>query len=150
MSVSLKTRLPFSKKIFLDFTAHTRSIFKLFTSINLRNGSFFKPYNKLAVRVLSGIEHSAIRRQFDRMMNEEVQRDVCVVQIRDKVQESRLRWYGHVRRCEDDEMIMYAADREKEGKGHEENRDKDRRTVSRKMEDRSIWSCAKAEQDGKQ
>ena len=84
------------------------------------------------------------------MMNEEVQRDVCVVQIRDKVQESRLRWYGHVRRCEDDEMIMYAADREKEGKGHEENRAKDRRTVSRKMEDRSIWSCPDTEQDGKQ
>ena len=33
---------------------------KLFTSMNLRNGSFLKPFNKLAVRVLSGIKHLAI------------------------------------------------------------------------------------------
>ena len=83
-------------------------------------------------------------------MNEEVRRDVGVVQIRDKVHESRLRWYGDVRRCEDDEMIKCAADREEEEKGCEENRAKDRRTVSRKMEDRSIWSCAETKQDGKQ
>ena len=49
-----KERLPFS------FTGHTRSIFKMFTSMNLRIGSFLKPYNKLAVRVLSGLKHSAI------------------------------------------------------------------------------------------
>ena len=53
----------------------------------------------------------------DRMTNEEVRRDGAgVVQMRDKVQESRLRWYGHVRKCEDDEMIKWAADREEEGK----------------------------------
>ena len=52
----------------------------------------------------------------DRMMNEGVRRDVGVVQMSDKVQESRLRWYGHVRRCEDDEMIKWAADRVEEGK----------------------------------
>ena len=51
-----KARLPFSIYFLLDFTAHTRSIFKIFTSMNLRNGKF----NKLAVRVLSGIKHSAI------------------------------------------------------------------------------------------
>ena len=28
--------------------------------MNLQNGSFLKPYNKLAVRVLSGIKNSAI------------------------------------------------------------------------------------------
>ena len=56
----LKTRLPFSINFFLDFTAHARSIFKIFTSMNLQNGSFLKPYNKLAVRVLSGIKNSAI------------------------------------------------------------------------------------------
>ena len=56
----IKTRLPFSINFFLDFTAHTKSIFKILTSMNLRNGSFLKPYNKLAVRVLSGIKHSAI------------------------------------------------------------------------------------------
>ena len=53
-----KARLPFSIYFLLDFTAHTRSIFKIFTSMNLRNGSFLKPFNKLAVRVLSGIKHS--------------------------------------------------------------------------------------------
>ena len=52
----------------------------------------------------------------DRMTNEEVRRDVGVVQMRDKVQESRLRWYGHVRRCEEDKMIKWAADREEVGK----------------------------------
>ena len=56
-----KARLPFSIYFLLDFTAHTMSIFKSFTSMNLRNGSFLqKPFNKLAVRVLSGIKHSAI------------------------------------------------------------------------------------------
>ena len=38
------------------------------------------------------------------------------MQMRDKVQDSRLRWYGHVRRCEDYKMIKWAADREEEGK----------------------------------
>ena len=37
---------------------YTRSIFKIFTSMNLRNGLFLKPFNKLAVPVLSGIKHS--------------------------------------------------------------------------------------------
>ena len=53
-----KERRPFSINFFLHFTAHTRSIFKLFKSMSLRNGSFLKPYNKLAVCVLSGIKHS--------------------------------------------------------------------------------------------
>ena len=52
-----KARLPVSICFLLDFTAHTRSIFNIFTSMNLRNGSFLKPYNKLAVRVLSGIKY---------------------------------------------------------------------------------------------
>ena len=60
----LETRLPFSINFLLDFTAHTRSIFKIFTSMNLRNGSFLKPFNKLAVRVLSGIKHSVSPRVF--------------------------------------------------------------------------------------
>ena len=62
MSVFLcdKERLPFSINFFLDLTSYTKSIFKMFTSMNLRNGLFVKPYNKLAVRVLSGIKHSAI------------------------------------------------------------------------------------------
>ena len=34
----------------------------------------------------------------------------------------------------------------KREKDCEEDRDRDGRTASRKMEDRSIWSCAKAEQ----
>ena len=50
-----KGRRPFSIHFLLDFTAHARSIFKMFTSMNLRKGSFLKPFNKLAVRVLSGI-----------------------------------------------------------------------------------------------
>ena len=50
-----KARLPFSIYFLLEITAHTRSIFKIFTWMKLRNGSFFKPFNKLAVRVLSGI-----------------------------------------------------------------------------------------------
>ena len=53
-----KERLPFSIHSFLDFTAHTRSIFKMFRSMSLRNGSLLKPYNKLAFRVLSGIKHA--------------------------------------------------------------------------------------------
>ena len=56
----INTRLAFSIHFFLDFTTHTRSIFKMFTSMNLRNGSFLKRLNKLAVCVLSGIKHSTI------------------------------------------------------------------------------------------
>ena len=56
----IETRLPFSINFFLDFTAHTKSIFKIFTLMNLRNGSFLKPFNKLAIRVLSSIKYSAI------------------------------------------------------------------------------------------
>ena len=43
--------------VFDKFVAgfYTRSIFKMFMSMNLRNGSFLKPFNKLVVRVLSGI-----------------------------------------------------------------------------------------------
>ena len=55
-----KARLPFSIYFLLYFTAHTRSIIKIFTSMNLRNGSFLKPFNKLAIRVLSSIKHLAI------------------------------------------------------------------------------------------
>ena len=50
-----ETRLPFSINFLLNFMAHTRSIFKMFTSMNLRNGSFLKPFKKLAV--LSSIKH---------------------------------------------------------------------------------------------
>ena len=55
-----KKRLLFSINFFLDFTASTKSIFKIFMSMNLRNRLFLKTYNKIAVRVLSGIKHSAI------------------------------------------------------------------------------------------
>ena len=56
-----KERLAFSINFFLDVTDRTRSIFKNLTSMNLRNGSFLKPYNKLAVRVLLGIKHLGYR-----------------------------------------------------------------------------------------
>ena len=56
----MSLRLSFSINLFLDFTAHTRSIFNIFTLMNLQNGSFLKQYNKLPVRVLSRIKHSAI------------------------------------------------------------------------------------------
>ena len=56
----LETRLPFSKHFLLDFTASTWSLFNIFTIMNLRNGLFFKLYNILSVRVLSGIKHSGI------------------------------------------------------------------------------------------
>ena len=56
----IKTRLPFSINFLLDFTVHTRSIFKIVTSMNLQNGSFLKPFKKLAVRVSSGLKYSAI------------------------------------------------------------------------------------------
>ena len=41
-----KARLLLSIYFLLDFTAHTRSIFKHFTSMNLRDGSFFKRVRK--------------------------------------------------------------------------------------------------------
>ena len=88
------------------------------------------------------------------MMNEEVRRDVGVVQMRDKLQESRLRWYGHVRRCEDDEMIRWAADREEEeeegkrprGKPRQRWKDcikKDGRSIDLELcGDRARWKAA--------
>ena len=55
-----KERFLFSINFVLDFTGHTGSIFKIITSMNLRNGSFLKRYNKFTVRVLSDIKHLAI------------------------------------------------------------------------------------------
>ena len=42
--------MPFSINFLLDFTAHTRSIVKVFTSMNLRNGSFLKPRSSCFIR----------------------------------------------------------------------------------------------------
>ena len=55
MSVLIRARdtLAVSIHFLLDFMAHTRLIVKLFTSMNLRNGSFLKRFNKLAVRVMA-------------------------------------------------------------------------------------------------
>ena len=35
--------------------SHKVNLFKIFTSMDLQNGSFLKPFNKLTVRVLSDI-----------------------------------------------------------------------------------------------
>ena len=48
----LGVRLQFSINFFLDFMARAKSIFKIFTSMNLGIGSFLKPFIELTVRVL--------------------------------------------------------------------------------------------------
>ena len=73
-----KRSLPFSINFLLDFTAHTRSIFKLFMSMYLRNGSFLKPFNKLAVRVLSGIKHNFVGHLVERNWIHIVKHPSCV------------------------------------------------------------------------
>ena len=50
-----KAHLPFSIYFLLEFTTHTRSIFKIVTSMNLRNDPFLKSFN-----ILAGIKHSVI------------------------------------------------------------------------------------------
>ena len=42
------------------YDSHKVNLQNFYRSMNLRNGSFLKPFNKFAVRVLSGIKHSAI------------------------------------------------------------------------------------------
>ena len=42
------------------YDSHKVNLQNFYRSMNLRNGSFLKTYNKLAVRVLSVIKHLAI------------------------------------------------------------------------------------------
>ncbi|CAI5454137.1 unnamed protein product [Caenorhabditis angaria] len=52
----------------------------------------------------------------DKKKNEDVLEMVAVRKIRDKMEESRLRWFGHVRRAEADSVIRLAEAYECEGK----------------------------------
>ncbi len=45
----------------------------------------------------------------DRMRNENIRQEVKVVELREKIRESRLRWYGHMKRKEEDDLVRWAA-----------------------------------------
>ncbi|KAK4314273.1 hypothetical protein Pmani_014425 [Petrolisthes manimaculis] len=46
----------------------------------------------------------------DRMRNENIRQEVKVVEMREKIRESRLRWYGHVKRKTEDDLVRWAAE----------------------------------------
>ena len=45
-----------------------------------------------------------------RMRNEDIRQRVKVVELREKIRESKLRWYGHVKRKEKDEFVRWSAE----------------------------------------
>ena len=44
----------------------------------------------------------------ERMRNEDISQ---VAELREKIRESRLRWYGHMKRKEEDELVRWSAER---------------------------------------
>ena len=49
------------------------------------------------------------------MRNEDIRQEVKVAELREKIRESRLRWYGHVKRKEEDEFVRWSAERRETG-----------------------------------
>ena len=61
------------------------------------------------------LRHMASVRWEDRVSNDEVRRRCGVENIIDILRRSRLRWYGHVKRREDDHILRRALDMDVEG-----------------------------------
>lgn len=51
----------------------------------------------------------------ERMRNEDIRQELKVTELREKIRESRLRWYGHVKRMEENEFVRWAAERREPG-----------------------------------
>ena len=51
----------------------------------------------------------------DRMRNEDIRQELKVTELREKIRECRLRWYGHVKRMEQNEFVRWAAERKEPG-----------------------------------
>ena len=46
----------------------------------------------------------------ERMRNEDIRQELKVTELTEKIQESRLRWYGHVKRMEENEFVRWAVE----------------------------------------
>jgi hypothetical protein len=54
--------------------------------------------------------------RLDRIPNDTIRQAITVAPITDKLKETRLRWYGHVQRREEDHLVKRAMDLVVEGK----------------------------------
>jgi hypothetical protein len=51
----------------------------------------------------------------ERMRNIDIRQELKVTELREKIRESRLRWYGHVKRMEAKELVRWAMERKEPG-----------------------------------
>ena len=51
----------------------------------------------------------------ERMRNEDIRQELKVAELREKIRECRLRWYGHVKRMEENEFVRWSAERREPG-----------------------------------
>ena len=51
----------------------------------------------------------------ERMRNEDIRWELKMADLREKIRECRLRWYGHVKRMEENEFIRWSAERSEPG-----------------------------------
>ena len=61
----------------------------------------------------------------DRMRNEDIRWELKMADLREKIRECRLRWYGHVKRMEENEFIRWSAERANQEQGREDARESD-------------------------
>ena len=51
----------------------------------------------------------------ERMRNEDIRQELKVAELKEKIRECRLRWYGHVKRMEENEFVRWSAERREPG-----------------------------------
>ena len=84
---------------------------------------------------------------FDHMRNDDIRQEVGVIGIREKVQESRLRWYGHVQRMDDQSLVRWAMEMKVDGRrrrGRPKKRWKDNIKEDGRQVDLSVANDRKA------
>ena len=59
--------------------------------------------------------HQRSNKTRERMRNEDIRQELKVAELREKIRECRLRWYGHVKRMEENEFVRWSAERSEPG-----------------------------------
>ena len=78
----------------------------------------------------------------ERMRNEDIRQELKVAELREKIRECRLRWYGHVKRMEENKFVRWSAERREPGTRRRESdgvRDDGRVVDLEKVDDRIEW-----------
>ena len=52
----------------------------------------------------------------ERMRNKDIRLELKVAELREKIRECRLRWYGHVKRMEENEFVSWSSEYREQGR----------------------------------